>query len=115
MPQTEDAETQEELDAAIARVLGAERAARAAIAACEHDGEVVRAEAQQRARRIAERATSRIAAIHTGMAAQIAERVAAIEAERSGIDPQTGNARWRAEELEAAVARLADALIGRMP
>jgi hypothetical protein len=104
-----------EVEAAIARVLAAEREARAAIDACEREAEAVRAAARSREKRIAERAAQRIAAIRAGMAAKLARRLAAIEAETVGPDPEAARdgAAWA--RLDAAVARLADELTGAGP
>ena len=100
------------VEAAIARVLDAERAARAAVEASQRDAESIRADARARERRIAERAATRIAALRTGTAERRGARLAAIEAEAVGPDPQAAQDEAAEARLAGAVAQLADELIG---
>lgn len=106
-------DTSREVEAAIARVLDAERAARAAVETAQREAEAIRAEARARDKRIAERAAARIAAIRAGMAERRAARLAAIEAQAIGPDPQAAEDEAARERLDQAVARLADEMIGR--
>jgi hypothetical protein len=100
---------------AIARVLDAERRARAEVAAAQLEAEAIRAAARARDKRIAERAAARIAAIRAGMARKRAGRLAALEAEAIGPDPQAAEDEVARAHLDQAVARLADELIGPEP
>ena len=101
------------VEAAIARVLDAERAARAAVEASQREAESIRADARRREKRIAERAAARIAALRTGTAERRAARLTAIEAEGVGPDPQAAQDEAARARLASAVAQLADELIGR--
>ena len=101
------------VEAAIARVLDAERAARAAVEASQREAEALRADARAREKRIAERAAVRIAALRTGTAERRAARLTAIEAEGVGPDPQAAQDEAARARLASAVAQLADELIGR--
>lgn len=97
----------------MARVLDAERAARAAVEASQREAESIRADARVREKRIAERASARIAALRTGTAERRAARLVAIEAEAVGPDPQAAQDEAARARLANAVARLADELVGR--
>ena len=99
-----------EVEAAIARVLDAERDARAAVSGCERRAEALRADARAADRRIAERAAARIAAIRGGMAEMLAARLAALGAQGVETDPQAAQDEAARRRLDDAVARLADEL-----
>jgi hypothetical protein len=101
------------VEAAIARVLDAERAARAAVDAARQDAEAIRADARARDKRIAERAGARIAAVRAGMADKRVARLAALEAAGIGADPQAVEDASALAHLAEAVGQLADELIGR--
>jgi hypothetical protein len=105
-------DTGRDVEAAIARVLDAERDARAAVEASQREAEAIRAEARARDKRIAETAASRIAAIHAAMTEKRAARLVAIEAEAVGPDPQAADDEAARARLDQAVAQLADELIG---
>lgn len=116
MPQPRERDdTGREVEAAIARVLDAERAARAAVETSQRAAEAIRADARTRDKRIAERAAARIAAIRAGMAERRAARLAAIETAGVGPDPQAAEDEAARSRLDQAVARLADELIEREP
>jgi hypothetical protein len=100
---------------AIARVLDAERRARAEIAASQDRADAIRADARMRDKRIAEGAATRIAAIRAGMAGKRAARLAVLEAEAVGPDPQAAGDEAARARLDHAVARLADELVGQEP
>jgi hypothetical protein len=104
-----------EVEAAIARVLEAERRARADVAAAQTQAETLRADARARDKRIAERAAARIAVIRAGMAEKRAARLAALEAEAVGPDPQAAEDEAALGRLDEAVARLAAELVGKEP
>jgi hypothetical protein len=108
-------QTGRDVEAAIARVLDAERDARAAVAASQREAEAIRADARTRDKRIAERAAARIATIRAGMAERRSARLAAVEAEGTGPDPQAAEDEAARARLDQAVARLADEMIGREP
>ena len=105
--------TDREVEAAIARVLDAERRARTDVAAAQAQAETIRADARARDKRIAERAAARIAVIRAGMAEKRAARLTALEAEAVGPDPQAAEDEAARGRLDHAVARLADELIGK--
>ncbi|HSD53656.1 MAG TPA: hypothetical protein VLC47_05795 [Burkholderiales bacterium] len=112
VPTREGTQTDREVEAAIARVLEAERAARAAVEAAQHEAEAIRADARTRDKRIAERAAARIAAVRAGMAEKRATRLAALETAAVGRDPQAAEDEAAGAHLVDAVAQLADELIG---
>lgn len=107
--------TDREVEAAIARVLEAERDARNAVAASQREAEAIRAAARARDKRIAETAAARIAAIHSATAERRSARLAAIEAAGVGPDPLAADDKAAGTRLDQAIARLADELIGREP
>ena len=104
--------TGRDVEAAMARVLDAERAARSAVAAAQDEAEAIRGDARARDKRIAETAAERIAAIRAGMAEKRATRLAAIEAEAVGPDPHAADDEAARARLDQAVAWLADEMIG---
>lgn len=71
-----------DVDAAIARVLQAEQAARERVAACEREAVAIVQQAREQARRIAARAAQRTARVHARVATALAARLAEIEARR---------------------------------
>ncbi|MFM9887072.1 MAG: hypothetical protein ACKVQT_28930 [Burkholderiales bacterium] len=101
-------ELDRQVDAAIARVLKAEGAARAAIVRCEQEAQVIRADASNCERRIAERALRRIDRIRTRMADRLAARLNAIADEPVTAAPQTLPEATTHPRLHHAVARLID-------
>lgn len=104
--------TSGDLEAAIGRVLDAERGARAAVAASEREAEAIRVAAHTRANRIARIAATRSSATHTAMTARRAARLDAIEAEEVGPDPDAAVDDAARARLDRAVARIADEMIG---
>jgi hypothetical protein len=112
VPTREGAHTDREVETAIARVLEAERTARAAVEGAQREAEAIRADARARDKRIAERAAARIAAVRAGMAEKRATRLAALEAAAVGPDPQAADDDAARARLADAVAQLADELIG---
>jgi tRNA isopentenyl-2-thiomethyl-A-37 hydroxylase MiaE len=105
-------ELDRQVDAAMARVLNAEDAARAAIVACEQEAQVIRADARHCERRIAERALRRISRVRARMADRLAARLNAIADEPLIADPQTMPDAATQARLHRAVARLIDAMTG---
>ena len=100
------------VDLAINRVLGAEAAARDAIAECLRQADALLAQAEADARRIGERAERRIRNAHNTADAGIA---GALKALRASAAPHAGIAAFGAERLEAVVARLAQELTEPAP
>jgi vacuolar-type H+-ATPase subunit H len=112
-PAADGRETGRDVDAAIARVLQAEQAARERVAACERDAVAIVQQAREQARRIAARAARRTARVHARVSAALAARLADIEARRpsaaGGAEPATpGDPR-----IAAVAERLARELTGR--
>jgi hypothetical protein len=107
--------TDRQVAEAIAQVLDAERRARTDVAAAQAQAETLRADARARDKRVAERAAARIAVIRAGMAEKRATRLATLEAEAVGPDPQTAEDEAARGRLDHAVAQLADELIGKEP
>lgn len=102
----------DQADAAIARVLAAEREARDAIAASEHEAAQIIEDAREQERRAAERAVRRIAKVRTGMGRKLEARLREIDREAGAADPQKAQDDAARARLDGAVARLADELIG---
>jgi hypothetical protein len=111
-PTQDAAHSDRAVEAAIARVLDAERRARTEVAASQEQAEAIRADARVRDKCIAERAATRIATIRTGMAAKRTARLAALEAEAVAPDPQAADDEAARGHLDQAVTRLADEMIG---
>jgi hypothetical protein len=100
------------VEAAIARVLEAERAAREAVTAAEREAARLDEEARGRARAIGERCERRIRSVLAVHDAHVTERVAALEAAGATLGrPHTPDAAEMAR-VARAVAALADELIG---
>jgi hypothetical protein len=100
-----DPAQQAEAEAAIARVLQAERDAEAELARCKAECAAELARARQEAERIAARAERRIAVLNRRIAAAIEERIRELDA---ALPPDTANA--GGPEESAALERAADAL-----
>jgi regulator of protease activity HflC (stomatin/prohibitin superfamily) len=97
-------------DAAIARVLAAERDARAAVAECALQAEGELQSARDRARAIAARSADRVARVQRSTDAQLDAALARIAAERAALAQPHGDPQVDARRLAAAVATLADEL-----
>ena len=96
-------------DAAIARVLAAEAAARDDVATAEREAEALRDDARRRARRIAERGERRTRDARRRHEAAVAREVARLEAESDAqghAQPLTDADRARIERAVAAVAAM---------
>lgn len=100
-----------EVDAAIARVLAAEQAARRAVEQCEAEARLRVEAAQARAHGIAERAARRVAGVHRWTDATIAARTAAINAERAVLASADPALPDEARRLAEVLQRLADELV----
>lgn len=100
-----------DVDAAIMRVLEAEQRARGEIRSCEAQARSIRLAGTARAHAIAERAARRVARVHAWTDAQIASRIAALDAERAQLDAGSAPADLP-DRLNVAVSVLADEVIG---
>lgn len=100
-----------EVDAAIARVLAAEQAARQAVEQCEVEARRRVESAQARAHEVAERAARRVARVHRWTDTTIATRTAAINAERAALVGANLARPDEARRLAAVLQQLADELV----
>jgi hypothetical protein len=100
-----------EVDAAIARVLAAEQAARRAVEQCEAEARQRVESAQAQARGIAERAARRVARVHRWTDATIAARTTAINAERAALTSADLARPDEARRLADVLQLLADELV----
>ena len=100
-----------ETEAAVARVLQAERDAEAAIVRCRADCAAEVARARQRAEEIAARAERRIAALNRKIAADIERRILELDA-TVPVGAGSGNERDESAALNQAADSLARELIG---
>lgn len=89
-------------------VLAAERSAMDAIATSQRRAEQLLQDARLRARRIADRAHRRIAALERAHAGQNEQSARAGQAAAAGLQPTAAEQAW----LEQALERLADQLLG---
>lgn len=110
-----DETTSTELDAAMARVLAAERKAREAVDQFARDAELRLSSARALEKAIAERAAARGNAVRASVAARLQRRLDEIAALERDIDPTADPSPAEHERLAAAVERLADELIGARP
>lgn len=97
-------------DAAIARVLAAERDARTAVADCALQAEGELQAGRERARLITARGAERVANVQHCIEARIAAMQTRIAAERERLGHPAGERRDDAQRLAAAVDVLADEL-----
>ncbi len=100
------------VEAAIASVLEAERAAGAAVEDCAAQAQSRVQQARERAHAIAERAAQRTARVRRICAARLEVRLAALERERRALDRGTDVGAADLQRLQAAIDALADALAG---
>lgn len=101
------------VDAAIARVLDAERGAREAVAQHVHEAESVAEQARERAREIARRAAQRAVRVQRWSAEQLQSRLEDLKAEQ-GRDEGGETDAVVAQRLNDVVGRLADELTGAL-
>ena len=102
---------QDATGAAIARVLAAERDARAATLTCGHDAAALMQAAREAARHIGARAAQRSARVHDSAHAQTAVRLAAIDSQRARLAAVRIDPLVDAQRIRAAVSALATALL----
>jgi hypothetical protein len=100
-----------EVDAAIARVLAAEQAARRAVEQCEADARQRIEAAQVCAHGIAERAARRVARVHRWTDTTIAARTVTINAERAALASADLARPDEARRLADVLQHLADELV----
>lgn len=113
MPQA-DGETGRDagrVDAAIARVLQAERDARASVERCAREAEALVDEAHERARQIARSAAQRSARVQRWSAAMLQRELDKVAREQSQIERVVGQS-YSPEQLRRAVDRLAAQITG---
>jgi hypothetical protein len=112
MPVIESPPLDAAAEAAIGKVLAAEREARDAVQACRHASEAITTQAQLAARRITERCERRLANARVALEQSVAATVAALDADAPQMEiPQ----QFSAEEIAAinrAVQALAEELTG---
>jgi hypothetical protein len=103
------------VEAAISRVLDAEVAARAAVAAARGEATQIAERARETARRLGLHTDRRIQRIRSAFAAMTAAEVAALEAEGAALGVATELTPVEVVRVEAAVAALARALTEATP
>jgi hypothetical protein len=96
-----------EADQAIARVLGAERDARVAVAECAQQAERELQAGRERARLIAARAAERVARVQRAVGQQRSQALDRIGAERAALAQQATAGDDEAQRRARAVAQLA--------
>lgn len=102
-------------DAAIARVLGAEREARRSIEQARAETDEIAEQARRSARQTTERAERRIRCVTLAFERDLAARLAAIDAEGAALDQAAPLVADERARLQAAVAALARQLAGVRP
>ncbi len=99
-------------EAAINRVLAAERRARDNIARCEVEAAAQVTAARSRAKRVAERTDARMSRLRTRVERRTADDVTALRAQAADIRRQPVAPETDPQRLEEAAARLATRLTG---
>jgi hypothetical protein len=115
MPNAEYAPAEAAVEAAIARVLNAERDAREAVAQATRDAAAMNENARGVARALAERTERRIRAVRAAFEATVAVEVAAIDAEATAQDASGPLSTNDLERLERTIAALAAELTATPP
>ena len=100
------------VDEAIARVLDAERSARAAVELCAANAEAIRQAARARAHAIAERAAERAASVHRWTESSIRLRIAELDRERAALQQPAAPGPDEPQRVARALDLLAGELIG---
>lgn len=101
---------QQSADAAIARVLAAERDAREAVAECARQAEREVQAARERVRAISARGAERVGRVQRSTERQLAAALSRIAAERAALARPAGDRDLDAARLQFAVDTLADEL-----
>lgn len=107
LPNPHDPAAERAVEAAIAHVLSAEDAARAAVVAAQAQAATSAEAARAAARTLAQRTAARIGAIRTAFEASVAAQVAALEAEGAALVGTHAPTARELTALEQALARLA--------
>jgi hypothetical protein len=107
MTRVEQANRDHDVELAIARVLEAERSARAAIAAARAEGSATNERARAAARALAERTERRIGRIRERFEGEVAAEVAALDRSAAALDLRYAPTPADLAALERAIARLA--------
>lgn len=102
----------EDVKAAIDRVLEAERKAIEAVEDCRHQAKAEIAAARDEARRILERADTRIGALHARCLERVAQTIGALEAETQAVPLAPPLAPGRDGRVEKVLRRLAAEISG---
>ncbi len=100
------------VDAAFNRVLDAEAAARDWLAACRREALALIADAEERARRIGERAEARMVAVHDIADAGVARAVAQMLADDTELERDRPDAQTQVRLEQAIVALVEEMLDG---
>ena len=112
MPTVESTASTTVVEAAIARVLAAERDGRDAADQARRDADALEERARAAARALADRTARRIARIRSAYEARVAAEVAAIDAQAAAHDAVEALSAEDTERLDAALSRLAAELAG---
>ncbi len=112
MPTVEPQTTDATAEAAINRVLSAERDAREAIAQATREADTMNESARAAARALGERTERRIRALRAAFAARLAAEVDAIDVQAAAQDAGQPLSADELDHLERAVAALAAELTG---
>ena len=115
MPVTESLPLDSAAEAAIGRVLAAEREARDAVQACRQAAEAITAQAQLAARRIAECCERRLANARGGFERSVAGAVAALDADAQQMEISRQLSAQEIAAIDRAVLALAEELTGNAP
>ncbi len=99
-------------EAAIGEVLGAEAAAREAVALCDRQAEQICRQARLECKRIAQRTDARIERVRRSIASHAEQRIAALETEARACSGAPAEDTFPTSLIEAAVATLAAELSG---
>jgi vacuolar-type H+-ATPase subunit H len=102
-------------DAAINRVLEAERAAQDSIAGCRSNALAILSESRARARAVAERADRRINRLHALSDASLAALREQLQEQARGLSSAPGLTPELSARLDAALDQLLDELLGGCP
>jgi hypothetical protein len=115
MPNAEYAPAETAVEAAITRVLSAERDAREAVAQATRDAAAMSENARGAARALAERTERRIGTVRAAFEAVVAADVAAIDADATAQDASQPLSADDLHRLERAIAALAAELTATLP
>lgn len=115
MPNAEYAPAEGAVEAAITRILSAERDARQTVAQATRDAAAMSENARRASRALAERTERRIGAARAAFGAAVAAKVAAIDAEATAQDTSQPLSADDLDHLDVAIAALAAELTATRP